>query len=84
MHCLDRTGIGAQAAAVGVCAQCGAAVCAEVSEQYLTCTEPISPPDGHRATGPAAAVRHLRGTCAAAHRTHAACCPQTAGTVRTS
>lgn len=47
MHCLDCSGIGAQVAAIGVCAQCGAAVCpvhSELSEQFLTCTKPISRP----------------------------------------
>ncbi|MET9868863.1 DUF2180 family protein [Streptomyces sp. NPDC006386] len=83
MHCLDCTGIGAQVAAVGVCAQCGAAVCAvhaEVSEQYLTCTKPISRPV---ATKPPVR-RLLCSTCAGGHRAHAACCPESAHTVRTS
>ncbi|MFI5569188.1 DUF2180 family protein [Streptomyces sp. NPDC051740] len=83
MHCLDCAGIGAQVAAVGVCAQCGAAVCAVhagVSEQYLTCTKPVS---RQAATEPPAR-RLLCGTCATAHRAHAACCPQTASMIRTS
>ncbi|MFF7310229.1 DUF2180 family protein [Streptomyces sp. NPDC008137] len=83
MHCLDCTGTGAQVAAVGVCAQCGAAVRAahaEVSKRYLTCTKPISRPV---ATEPPVR-RLLCGTCAAAHRAHAACCPESSGVVRTS
>ncbi|MFF1306542.1 DUF2180 family protein [Streptomyces sp. NPDC058307] len=83
MHCLDCTGIGAQVAAVGVCAQCGAAVCAvhaEFSEQYLTCLKPIS-----RQVATKPPVRRLLcSTCAEAHRAHAACCPESAHTVRTS
>ncbi|MEU0194988.1 DUF2180 family protein [Streptomyces afghaniensis] len=83
MHCLDCTGIGAQVAAVGVCVQCGAAVCAvdaEVPEQYLTCTKPVS-----RAVATEPPVRRLLGsTWAEAHRAHAACCPASAHTVRTT
>jgi hypothetical protein len=83
MHCLDCSGIGAQVAAVGVCAQCSAAVCPvhlEVSEQFLICMKSISRPV---ATEPP--VRWLLcTTCATAHRAHAACCPQSASTIRTS
>ncbi|MDQ0714521.1 hypothetical protein QFZ55_003973 [Streptomyces luteogriseus] len=83
MHCLDCTGTGAQVTAVGVCAQCGAAVRAahaDISEQYLTCIKPVSHPV---ATEPPVR-RLLCGTCAAAHRAHTACCPETNGMVRTS
>ncbi|MFE1800806.1 DUF2180 family protein [Streptomyces sp. NPDC059517] len=83
MHCLECSGIGAQVTAVGVCAQCGAAVCpdhCELSEQFLTCTKPISYPV---ATEPPVR-RLLCGVCAAAHRAHAACCPQTADSIFTS
>ncbi|WP_234544948.1 DUF2180 family protein [Streptomyces shenzhenensis] len=83
MHCLDCSGLGAQVAAVGVCAQCRAAVCpvhSEVFEQFLTYTKPVSRPV---ATEPPVR-RLLCGNCAAAHRAHAACCPQTASAIRTS
>ncbi|MFJ4539994.1 DUF2180 family protein [Streptomyces tibetensis] len=83
MHCLDCTGTGVQAAAVGVCAQCGAAVRAahaEVSKQYLTYIKPVSRPV---ATEPPVR-RLLCSTCTEGHRAHAACCPESAHTVRTS
>ncbi|MCC9710617.1 DUF2180 family protein [Streptomyces sp. MNU76] len=83
MSCLDCAGIGAQVAAVGICGQCGAAVCAvhsEVSQQFLSCTKPVS-----RTVVTEPPVRRLLcGTCAAAYRAHTACCPQSASTIRTS
>ncbi|MGA5452710.1 DUF2180 family protein [Streptomyces umbrinus] len=82
MTCLDCADIGAKVSAVGVCSQCGAGVCAvhsEVSAQFLTCTKPVS-----RTVVTEPSVRRLLcGTCATAHRAHAACCPQTASTIRT-
>ncbi|WP_189147997.1 DUF2180 family protein [Streptomyces lacrimifluminis] len=83
MNCLDCADIGAQVAAVGVCSQCGAAVCAvhcEISQQFLTCTKPIS---RTHVTDPPVR-RLLCGPCAGAHRAHAACCPQSATTIHTS
>ncbi|MGW3647532.1 DUF2180 family protein [Streptomyces sp. NPDC000878] len=83
MHCLNCSGIGPQVTAIGVCAQCGAAVCPahrELSEQLLTCTKPISRPV---ATEPPVR-RLLCSTHATAHRAHAACFPQTAHAVPTS
>lgn len=83
MNCLDCAEIGAPVAAVGICSQCGAAVCAvhsEISQQFLTCTKPISRPVAIEPP----VRRLLCSTCAAAHRAHAACCPQSASTIRTS
>ncbi|MFF1676176.1 DUF2180 family protein [Streptomyces sp. NPDC058256] len=83
MNCLDCDGIGAQVAAVGVCSQCGAAVCpvhSEISQQFLTCTKPVS-----RTVAIEQPVRRLLcSTCATAHRAHAVCCPQSASLIRTS
>ncbi|MDO0934436.1 hypothetical protein QQY66_23170 [Streptomyces sp. DG2A-72] len=53
---------------------------AQVAEQFLTCTKPIFRPV---ATEPPVR-RLLCSTCDAAHRAHAACCPQNAQVVRTS
>jgi hypothetical protein len=81
--CLDCHNIGAQVAAVGMCSQCGAAACAvhsEVSEQFLTCMKPISRP----VTTEPPVRRLLCCACAAAHRAHAVCCPQSTNLIRTS
>jgi hypothetical protein len=83
MHCLDCTGTGARVAALGVCAPCGAAVRAahaDISGQHLTRIKPVSRPV---ATEPPVR-RLLCGTCAAAHRAHTTCRPETDGMVRTS
>lgn len=83
MRCLDGTGTGAHVAAVGVCGQRGAAVRSvhsELFEHFLTCMQPVS-----RSAATEPPVRGLLcGTCVAAHRARAACCPQTASTIRTS
>jgi hypothetical protein len=61
MNCLDCAQHGHSVAAVGVCAQCGGAVCAahaEVGSQVLTCIKPV-----YRmvTTSPAARRRALPG-----------------------
>lgn len=77
MNCLDCHGTGRQEPAVGICNQCGAAVCAahcEIQQQFLSCTKPV-----YRTVTIEPPVRRLLcGTCAAAHRAYAECCPQAA------
>ncbi|MGW3045260.1 DUF2180 family protein [Kitasatospora sp. NPDC001159] len=83
MYCLDCHSAGRQMAAVGVCSQCGAAVCpehAEVGQQYLACTKPV-----YRTVTSVPPVRRLLcPVCAAAHKAHAACCPPDEGLIHTS
>ncbi|MEU3228046.1 DUF2180 family protein [Streptomyces sp. NPDC006976] len=82
MHCLDCYSGGRQTPAIGVCRQCGAAACAQhvqLGQQVLTCTKPIN----RAVTIDPPARRLLCRTCSAAHQAHAACCPQSANTVRT-
>ncbi|WP_282703103.1 DUF2180 family protein [Streptomyces sp. CC219B] len=83
MHCLDCHSEGRQTPALGVCRQCGAAVCerhSKLSEQFLTCTKPVS-----RTMAVEPPVRRLLCTpCARAHESYAACCPQSSNTVRMS
>ena len=83
MNCLDCHGAGRQVASVGVCAQCGAAVCAEhavVSAQSLSCTKPVY----CTVTTEPSVRRLLCRPCAAGHQAHAACCPQDESLIATS
>ena len=44
MHCMDCLVADRQEAAIGICSQCGVAVClrhAQVGQQFLTCTKPV-------------------------------------------
>ena len=83
MQCMDCLMAGRQEAAVGICSQCGAAVClrhAQVGQQSLACTKPV-----YRTVVTRPPVRRLLCTpCAAAHDAHAACCPADETTIRTS
>jgi hypothetical protein len=81
MHCLDCYSDGRQTPTIGVCRQCGAAVCAQhvqLCEQFLTCTKPVS-----RTVAVEQPVRRvLCRTCSAAHQAYANCCPESAHTIR--
>ncbi|MEV7035766.1 DUF2180 family protein [Streptomyces sp. NPDC093272] len=83
MNCLDCDSDGRQTPAIGVCRQCGVAVCghhSKLSEQFLTCTKPLN-----RRVAVEQPVRRLMcRACARAHEAYAACCPQTANGVSTS
>ncbi|MEU9247682.1 DUF2180 family protein [Streptomyces sp. NPDC048385] len=82
MNCLDCYSAARQTPAIGVCQQCGAAVCsqhAELTEQFLTCTKPV-----YRTVAVDKPVRRLLcRACTKAHQVYAECCPQSANTVRT-
>jgi hypothetical protein len=78
MNCLDCAQHGHSVAAVGVCAQCGGAVCAahaEVGSQVLTCIKPVY----RMVTTSPAARRVLCPACALARHAHEACCPAGVG-----
>ncbi|GCB52274.1 hypothetical protein SNL152K_9630 [Streptomyces sp. NL15-2K] len=66
-----------------MCQQCGGAVCGQhgkLTEQFLTCTKPIS-----RTVAVEQPVRRLLcRTCAQARQAYSKCCPQFATPVRTS
>ncbi|MFJ8630974.1 DUF2180 family protein [Streptomyces sp. NPDC093568] len=82
MHCLDCYSGGRQTPAIGVCQQCGSAVCGEHSqlgEQFLTCTKPVS--RTHFVDPPVRRLLCLR--CTQAHEAYASCCPASANTIRT-
>ena len=83
MHCMDCLTADQQTAAIGICAQCGAAVCSrhvQVGQQFLACTRPV-----YRTAATEPPVRRLLcTTCAAAHAAHAACCPSDETMIRTS
>jgi hypothetical protein len=83
MHCMDCLAASERQTAVGICTQCGAAVCvrhAQVGQQLLACTKPV-----YRTVVTEPAVRRLLcATCAAAHAAHASCCPQDESVIRTS
>jgi hypothetical protein len=82
MHCLDCHKARDERVALGICHQCGAAVCAThatMQERPLTCTKPV-----YRTVAVDPPVRRLLcGACAAAHQAYAACCPQPAGVAST-
>lgn len=80
MNCLDCQDSSTQAPAIGVCHQCGAAVCAEhvvVQSKRLSCLRAVA-----RVVVIDRPVRRvLCRACAQAHHEHAKCCPQTADTL---